>query len=294
MKKRSSFQGTKINPTRFDKSQLSFYMFLIPFSLLMLLPIVFILNHAFKPQSELFAYPPRFFVRRPTLDNFIELSRIASASGVPFSRYIVNSLLVTIVGVVAAIFITAFSAYALSKLKFRGKKFLFEVNTLALMFVPIAVQIPRYLIIAQSGLIDSYLAHILPMIVMPVAMFLIKQFIDQTPNELIESAKIDGASEMQIFLKIVFPVIMPAIATVGILAFQAIWNDTTTSILYINDESKRTIAFYMMSLTSAQGNTVAGQGMAAAAGLIMFLPNLILFIILQSKIMNTMAHSGIK
>jgi ABC-type glycerol-3-phosphate transport system permease component len=294
MKKSSSFQGTKINPSRFHPSQSKFYMFLIPFSMLMLLPIIFILNHAFKPQSELFAYPPRFFVRRPTLDNFIELSRIASASGVPFSRYVVNSLLVTIVGVIAAIFITAFSAYALSKLKFRGKKFLFEVNTLALMFVPIAVQIPRYLIVAQSGLIDSYFAHILPMIVMPVAMFLIKQFIDQTPNELIESAKIDGASEMQIFLKIVFPVIMPAIATVGILAFQAIWNDTSTSILYINDESKRTVAFYMMTLTSAQGNTVAGQGIAAAAGLIMFLPNLILFIILQSKIMNTMAHSGIK
>jgi len=294
MAKGSSFQGTKINPSRFHKSQLKFYSFLVPFSLLMLLPIIFILNHAFKSQSELFAYPPRFFVRRPTLDNFIELSRIASASGVPFSRYFVNSLIITIIGVFAAIFITAFSAYALSKLKFRGKKFLFEVNTLALMFVPIAVQIPRYLIIAQSGLIDTYFAHILPMIVMPVAMFLIKQFIDQTPNELIESAKIDGASEMQIFLKIVFPVILPAIATVGILAFQAIWNDTTTSILYINDESKRTIAFYMMSLTSQQGNTVAGQGMAAAAGLIMFLPNLILFVILQSKIMNTMAHSGIK
>ena len=291
---KSNFQGTKINPSRFDKSQLKFYLFLVPFSTLMLLPIIFIINHAFKPQSELFAYPPRFFVRRPTFDNFVELSRVASASGVPFSRYFVNSLLVTSVGVIAAVFITAFSAYALSKLKFRGKKFLFELNTLALMFVPIAVQIPRYLIIAQSGLIDTYWAHILPMIVMPVAMFLIKQFIDQTPNELIESAKIDGASEMQIFLKIVFPVIMPAIATVGILAFQAIWNDVTTSVLYINDESKRTIAFYMMSLTSLQGNTVAGQGMAAAAGLIMFLPNLILFIFLQSRIMNTMAHSGIK
>jgi multiple sugar transport system permease protein len=294
MAKSSSFQGTKINPSRFHKSQLKFYFFLIPFSTLMILPIIFITSHAFKPQSELFAYPPRFFVRRPTFDNFIELSRVASSSGVPFSRYFVNSLIVTIVGVFLAVFITAFSAYALSKLKFRGKKFLFELNTLALMFVPIAVQIPRYLIIAQSGLIDTYLAHILPMIVMPVAMFLIKQFIDQTPNELIESAKIDGASEMQIFLKIVFPVIMPAIATVGILAFQAIWNDTSTSILYINDESKRTMAFYMMTLTSVQGNTVAGQGLAAAAGLIMFLPNLILFIFLQSRIMNTMAHSGIK
>ncbi len=290
----ASFQGTKINPTRLHRSQLPFFLFLIPFSTLMILPILFIVNHAFKPRSELFAYPPRFFVRNPTFDNFNELSRLVSASGVPFSRYLVNSLIVTIIGVTLAIFITAFSAYALSKLKFRGKKLLFEINTLALMFVPIAVQIPRYLIIARSGLIDTYAAHILPVIVMPVAMFLIKQFIDQTPNEIIESAKIDGASEMQIFMKIVLPVIAPAIATVGILAFQAIWNDVSTSVLYINDESKRTLAFYMQSLTSLQGNTVAGQGMAAAASLIMFIPNLTLFIFLQGKVMNTMAHSGIK
>lgn len=290
----ASFQGTKINPTRLHKSQLPFFMFLVPFSTLMILPILFIINHAFKPRSELFAYPPRFFVRNPVFDNFNELSRLVSASGVPFSRYLVNSLIVTIIGVTLAIFITAFSAYALSKLKFRGKKLLFEINTLALMFVPIAVQIPRYLIIARSGLIDTYAAHILPVIVMPVAMFLIKQFIDQTPNEIIESAKIDGASEMQIFMKIVLPVIAPAVATVGILAFQAIWNDVSTSVLYINDESKRTLAFYMQSLTSLQGNTVAGQGMAAAASLIMFIPNLLLFIFLQGKVMNTMAHSGIK
>lgn len=293
-KRRSNFQGMKINPSRFHRSQLMFYILLVPFSILMLLPIVFIFNHAFKPIGELFAYPPRFFVRQPTFDNFIELGRITSSSGVPFSRYILNSLFVTLLGVGAAILITSLSAYGLSKLKFKGKKFLFEVNTIALMFVPIAVQIPRYLIIAQSGLIDSYLGHILPVIVLPVAMFLLKQFIDQTPNELIESAKIDGASEMEIFFKIIFPIILPAIATVGILSFQVLWNDVTTSILYINDESKRTLAFFMMSLTSLQGNTVAGQGMAAAASLIMFIPNLTLFIFLQSRVMNTMAHSGIK
>ena len=293
-KRRSNFQGMKINPSRFHRSQLIFYILLVPFSILMLLPIVFIFNHAFKPIGELFAYPPRFFVRQPTFDNFIELGRITSSSGVPFSRYILNSLFVTLLGVGAAILITSLSAYGLSKLKFKGKKFLFEVNTIALMFVPIAVQIPRYLIIAQSGLIDSYLGHILPVIVLPVAMFLLKQFIDQTPNELIESAKIDGASEMEIFFKIIFPIILPAIATVGILSFQVLWNDVTTSILYINDESKRTLAFFMMSLTSLQGNTVAGQGMAAAASLIMFIPNLTLFIFLQSRVMKTMAHSGIK
>ena len=289
-----SFQGTKINPTRFHRSQLPFFTVLILFSLFMLFPILFILNSAFKPQSELFAYPPRFFVQNPTFDNFTELFRVISGSGIPFSRYLVNSLFVTAVGVGLAILFTALSAYALSKLKFKGKKLLFEINTLALMFVPVAVQIPRFLIVAKAGLIDTYWAHILPVIVMPVAMFLVKQFIDQTPDELIESAKIDGASEMQVFFKIILPIVAPAIATVGILAFQSIWNDTTSSSLYVNDESKRTLAFYLNTLVAGRGNTVAGQGISAAAGLLMFLPNLILFVILQSKVMNTMAHSGLK
>ncbi|VEU80718.1 carbohydrate ABC transporter permease [Haploplasma axanthum] len=289
----SSFQGTKINPSRFDKSQLKFYLFLIPLSILMLLPILFIFNQAFKPQSELFEYPPKFFVRKPTMGNFSEFFRVMNATSVPLSRYIANTLFVTIIGVFLSIVFSALSAYGLSKLKFKGKKLLFEINTIALMFVPIAVQIPRYLIIARMGLIDNYLVHILPMIVLPVAMFLLKQFIDQVPNDLIESAKIDGASEMEIFIKVILPIISPAIATVGILSFQQIWNDVVSSTLYINDESKRTLAFFIQSLTSTH-NTVAGQGMAAAASLIMFLPNFILFVILQSKVMNTMAHSGIK
>lgn len=290
----SSFQGTKINPSRFHKSQIKFYLVLIPFSILMLLPILFIFNQAFKPQTELFEYPPKFFVRKPTLNNFSEFFRVMNSTSIPLSRYVANTVLITVIGVVLAILFSALSAYGLSKLKFKGKKVLFELNTVALMFVPIAVQIPRYLIIAKLGLIDSYLVHILPMLALPVAMFLLKQFIDQIPDELIEAAKIDGASEMEIFIKLIIPMIIPAIATVGILSFQSIWNDVTSSSLYINSESKRTLAFFIQSLTATQGNTVAGQGMAAAASLIMFLPNFILFVILQSKVMNTMAHSGIK
>ncbi|MFA6801347.1 MAG: carbohydrate ABC transporter permease, partial [Acholeplasmataceae bacterium] len=158
----NSFQGTKINPTKFNKSQLPFFFILIPFSMLMLFPILYIFNHAFKPLSELYAYPPRFFVRQPTLYNFSQLLKISSSSSIPFSRYLVNSLFVTLIGVGLSILFTSLAAYGLSKLKFKGKKILFELNTLALMFVPVAVQIPRYLVIAKLGLIDSYWAHILP------------------------------------------------------------------------------------------------------------------------------------
>jgi ABC-type glycerol-3-phosphate transport system permease component len=193
-----------------------------------------------------------------------------------------------------SILITSLAAYGLSKLKFKGKKLLFEINTLALMFVPIAVTIPRYLTMSEIGLIDSYLGLILPLIAIPVGLFLVKQFIDQTPNEVIESAKIDGASEMQIFLKIILPIIAPAVATVGILSFQLIWNDVVGSSLYVDSESLKTLPFYFSTLSALVGNPVAGQGMRAAASFIMFVPNIILFIFLQNKVMNTMAHSGIK
>lgn len=290
----SKFSGTKINPKKFHRSQIKFFAVLIPMSIFVGLPILFIINHAFKPLNELYAWPPRFFVRRPSFENFRSLVDLAADSGIPFSRYLFNSILVTSIGVFLSILITSLAAYGLSKLKFKGKKLLFEINTLALMFVPIAVTIPRYLTMSNVGLIDTYLALILPLIAIPVGLFLVKQFIDQTPNEVIESAKIDGASEMQIFLKIILPIIAPAVATVGILSFQLFWNDIIGSSLYVDSESIKTLPFYFSTLSALVGNPVAGQGMRAAASFIMFVPNIILFIFLQNKVMNTMAHSGIK
>ena len=163
------------------------------------------------------------------------------------------------------------------------------------MFVAIAVMIPRYLMIVQVNLSNNLLAHIVPALAMPVGLFLVKQFIDQLPNELIEAARLDGASEFTIITQIVVPLIKPALATVGLLAFQSVWNATESSNLYITDETLKTFAFYMNTLTTqAAGNTTAGAGMSAAASLIMFLPNFIIFIFMQSRVMNTMSHSGIK
>ncbi len=289
-----SYQGTKINPSRFHISQLKFYLILIPLAAFMALPILFIFSHAFKPLHELFAYPPRFLVQRPTLENFKMLFAQTSEAGVPLSRYLFNSLAVTAAVMFFSVFLSALAGYAFSKLKFRLKKALFEINTLALMFVPIAVAIPRYLAITKLGIIDTYWAHILPLIAMPVGLFLIKQFIDQVPQDIIEAAYIDGAGDFLIFIKIVLPVIKPALATVAILSFQAVWNNMETSSLYVNGEELKTLAFFMSTLAGGAGNTVAGQGMAAAAALLMFLPNLIIFVILQNQVMNTMAHSGLK
>ncbi|WNB92643.1 carbohydrate ABC transporter permease [Bacillus sp. NEB1478] len=291
----SSFQGTKMNPSKFHKSQIKFLLFLIPLAVFMALPIVFIFFHAFKPIDELFAYPPRFFVDKPTMQNFTDLFTKTNDTGVPMSRFLFNSVVITVIVVFLTVVISTMAGYALSKKDFKMKKAIFEINTLALMFVPAAVAIPRYLIIEKLQLINTFTVHILPLLAMPIGLFLVKQFIDQIPDELIEAAKLDGASDFKIFTKIIVPLVKPAIATIAILSFQLVWNSIESSSLYVNDETLKTFSFYMSTLTSqVTGNNVAGQGMAAAASLIMFVPNLIIFIILQSQVMNTMAHSGIK
>ncbi|NLM10892.1 MAG: carbohydrate ABC transporter permease [Clostridiaceae bacterium] len=287
------YRKSNINPKRFDRSQIKIILIILPLALFMLLPIVFIFSHAFKPMDELFAYPPRFFVARPALDNFYKLFKTTSTSAVPIGRYVFNTLMVTLVVVIGSVLISTFAAFALSKLRFRGKFTLMEINNAALMFVPVSVMIPRYLIINALGLIDTYLALILPVLAMPVCLFLIKQFTDQVPDSLIEAAYIEGASDFKVYQKIVLPLIKPAVATGAILSFQQVWGDIMSSAYYISNETLRTLPFFMNTLTSIS-NTIAGQGMAAAAGLIMFVPNLLLFIILQSNVMNTMAHSGLK
>ena len=289
----ASFQGTKMNPTRFHVSQLKFYLILAPISVFMVMPIVFIFSHALKPMDELYAFPPRFFAVNPTADNFRFLLSTFTTSGIPISRYLFNSAVITAATVVATIYISAAAGYAFSKKKFKLKNTLFAINTLALMFVPVAVSIPRYYIVVQLGLINDFLINILPLLAMPVGLFLIKQFIDQIPNELIEAAQMDGAGDWTIFRKIIIPMTMPAIATIAILSFQLAWNSADSSQLYINDEELKSFAYYMSTFTQAN-NEVAGQGIAAAAALIMFIPNLLIFIFMQSKVMNTMAHSGLK
>jgi ABC-type glycerol-3-phosphate transport system permease component len=294
-KRFSNLTNARINPKGFHPSQIKFYVLLTPLAFVMLLPIVFIFSHAFKPLDELFAYPPRFLVSNPTFQNFIDLFAKMGNSGIPVTRYLFNSIIITLVTVFATIIVSTTAAFALSKKRFKLKKTLFMVNTVALMFVPIAVSIPRFLIIEKIGLMNTFFVHIVPGLAMPVGLFLLKQFMDQIPDSVIEAAEMDGANDVQIYWKIILPMIKPAIATIAILAFQASWNNADTSAMYINSESMKTFAFYLSTLTATTtGNTVAGQGLQAASSLIMFLPNIIIFVILQNQVMNTMSHSGIK
>lgn len=288
-----AYKGKRINPKKFEPSQIKIILIILPLVIFMGLPIVFIINHAFKPMEELFAFPPTFFVKNLTWENFTKLMKFSSTSGIPLSRYVFNSLLVTALTVGLSLLLTTLSAFALAKIKFKGRNLLVQINQIAIMFVATAVLIPRYMVICKLGLIDNVLAHVLPLVAMPVALFLVKQFVEQVPDSLLEAAYMDGATDFQVYRKVILPMIRPAIATAAILVFQQVWTNMETSNYFFNDDSLKTLTFYMNTLVNAN-NGVAGQGMSAAASLIMFLPNLLLFIILQNKVMNTMASSGIK
>lgn len=288
-----AIKGNLANPRKFQKDQLKIYAVLLPMVVIMVFPIIYIVNHAFKPLEELFAYPPKFFVTNPSFENFFKLVNATASSTVPFSRYLFNSIFVTACVLGFTLFFTTMASFALSKMNFKGKKLLLAMNDIGLMFVGLALQIPRYLIVDKLGMHDTYLAHILPIIVLPVGLLLLKQFVDGVPSALIEAAHIDGAGEFMVYCKIILPLVKPAMATVSILMFQEVWNNIETSSMYIDAEVFKTFAFYMQTLSS-NTNSVAGQGLAAAATLIMFIPNVVLFVIMQSKVMSTMATSGIK
>ena len=292
-RKHKKFRGIKTNPQHFNISQLKFILIMLPMLIVTILPILYIFSHALKPLSELYAYPPKILASRITFDNFRNLFVAASQTGVPFVRYLFNSLVSTFFTIVFSILVGSLAAYSFSFLKYKGKKTLFALNQIAIMIVPVAIAVPRFIVMSSLGLTDNLFSHIVPLLVMPVGVFLVKQFRDQVPRELYEASIIDGASNWQIYRRVVVPLVKPALMTIAILSFQAAWNNIETSQLYVDNESLKTLPYYFSTLTLGN-SAIAAQGMSAAASLIIFVPNIVLFILLQRNVMNTMAYSGIK
>ncbi|MBO4327404.1 MAG: carbohydrate ABC transporter permease [Clostridia bacterium] len=255
-----------------------------------MLPLVYLVSTAFKPPEELFLYPPRFFVSNPTLDNFKMLSQVTANSLVPFTRYLFNTVLITVAYLFFLVWVNTMACYPLSKHTFPGKKFLFNMVTYSLMFIASAAGIPLYLIITGLHLDNTYLVFVIPGLANSTALFLMKQFMDQVPNEIFEAGKIDGASEWQLYTKIALPLLKNAQATIIILCFGGIWNESGTSTTYIYKEQLRSLGFFMSTI----GGGIARQGVAGVTALIMTFPSIIIFVIQQSRVMDTMAHSGIK
>jgi ABC-type glycerol-3-phosphate transport system permease component len=259
------------------------------FGLFFAFPLVFNINHAFKPLNEIFLFPPNIFVRRPTMNNFQDLFIIMSQSWVTFSRYIFNTVFITVAGTAGLIIVAAMGAFVVSKYKFPGAKIFFSGVIITLMFSGYVTAIPNYLVMAQLGWVDTYLSIIVPAFAMPMGFFLLKQFIDTIPDTLLEAAKVDGAKEFGIFIWIVLPMIKPAWLTVMIFSVQALWNARASNFIY--SEELKTLP-YALSQIIVTG--VARAGVGAAVALFVMIVPLVMFIFAQSNVLQTMANSGIK
>lgn len=262
---------------------------LLAFGSFMVLPLIYTVNNAFKPLDELFIFPPRFLVRNPTLENFTDLVVIMGNSWVPFTRYVANTLLITLVGTAGHILLASAAAYPLAKFRFPGSNMLFRIVVLSLMFSPHVTAIPNYLVMSQLGWINTQAAIIVPSLAFSLGLFLMKQFMEQIPDALIEAAKIDGANEYRVFWQIVMPNVKPAWLTLMILQFPALWGTDGGSFIY--SENLKTL-HYALSQVIQGGIARAGVG-AAVALLLMTVP-ILLFIISQSSVIQTMATSGMK
>ena len=281
----------KIRKKRLSRStggDLVIFFFLALGAAFMAMPMVYTISQAFKPLNELWLFPPQFFVRNPTMDNFNDLLVLMGKSWVPISRYLFNSLFIVIVGMLGNVITGSLAAYALSKHVFPGRNLINQVIVLSLMFSPAVTSIPNYLTISWLGWVNTYWSVIVPQWQWTLGLYLMRNFIGAMVHDsLLEAARIDGASEFRIYAQIVMPLVKPAWLTLIILVFQNLWKETGS--LFIYAEELKTLP-YALSQVAAGG--IARAGVSAAITLVMMAVPIIVFVINQSKIVETMGTSG--
>ena len=278
---------TKVNRSVGDNAFVFFLLTLL--ALFTALPLYLSIINSLKPLNELWIFPPRFYVMNITFANFRDLFSIMEDSTVPFARYIFNTMFTTVVGTFGCVIIGSMCAYPMAKHRYPGSRFFFRLVWLSLMFSPAVMTIPTYLIVSRLNLIDNYASIILPAFGGTLSVYLMKQFIEQIPDAILEAARIDGASEYRIFWSIVMPSVKSAWLTVVLFTVQSLW--TTTGTTYIYTESKKPLSYALNQIITSG---VARAGVAAAASVLMMSVPICVFIFTQSNVIETMASSGVK
>jgi len=277
-------------PNRSRLGDIFVYITLLASGWFFILPLLYAVNSAFKPLDEIFLFPPKLWVNKPTLDNFADLFVLMGKTWVPFSRYIFNTVFITTAGTLGHLLIASMAAYVLSKYKFPGSKAFFTIVVTALMFTPQVMAIPNYLVMTRLRWVNTYWAIIVPAFAAPIGLFLMKQFMEQIPDVLIEAAKVDGAKEVRIYFKVIMPLVKPASLTLSIFSILNLWNTRASNFIY--DEELKTLPYALSQIIT--GGQIARAGVSAAVTLFILIVPLIFFILAQSSIIETMASSGIK
>lgn len=264
--------------------------FLISAGAFSVLPLLYCIVTSFKPLDELLVFPPRFFVKRPTIANYMALPTLLSKVQVPVSRYLFNSVFTTAVGTFLQIVFASLAAFTFSKSKIKYGKSLFWLVQLMLLYNSVTLGLPQYYIFSRLRMIDTYWVYILPTIASATACFLMKQFLDvSVPDALMEAARIDGAGVLTIYWKIIMPILKPAWMTVLLFAFQGMWAASPNNTIF--SEQLKTLPQVMTSI-SAGG--IARTGSAMAVTVLLNIPPILVFLITQGNVLETMSSSGIK
>ncbi len=258
--------------------------------LFMFLPMLYVVMQSLKPLDELWMFPPRFYVVNPTLSNYTDLFSLMNTSWVPFSRYIFNTVFVSVIGTTGNLFFSSLAAYAMAKIKFPGGKLMFKTVQRSLMFHATVTSITSFMIMGALGWVDTYWARIIPAWATSMGLYLMKQFMETNVNDsVLESSRLDGAGELRTYWTIAMPMVKPAWLTLIIFSFKDLWNAGAS--VYIQSEQLKSFN-YAIQQVMAGGIKRAGAG--AASTVIMMLVPIIVFVISQSNIIETMGSSGRK
>jgi len=264
--------------------------FLVIMGAFMFLPMVYAISQSLKPLDELWMFPPKFLVKKPTFENFSDLFILMSDSWVPFSRYIFNTVFITAAGTFGNLLLGSMAAYALSKIKFPGRAMIFQIVQKSLMFTATVTGIANFLTFSTLGMIDSHLAIIVPACASSLGLYLMKQFMDSAVGDAtLESARLDGCSEFKTFWVIAMPMVKPGWLTLIVYSFQGLWN--TGSSIYLYSEQLKTLNYAIGQLTTG---SISRAGVSAASTVVMMIIPIVVFVISQSSIIETMASSGMK
>lgn len=265
------------------------FILLALLGIFMIFPLYYSIIQSFKPISELFVFPPKLYVVSPTGENFSNLFKVAGNLWVPFSRYVFNSVFITIVITIMHVFVCCCCAFCLSKCRFPGYFFLNQLIVTALLFTSTATWIMQFVVMAKMGMINTYWALILPSVATPMGLYLMRQSMSTINDSIIDAAKVDGAGAFRTCWQVVIPNQKPAIATLIIFVFQGAWNVQGGALVY--EEDLKTLPT-IMSQIAASG--IARQGIIYASAVVLMIPPLVIFLIAQSNVMETMANSGMK
>lgn len=276
--------------TRSKAGNFFYVLFLVAFGAFSVLPLIYSIATSLKPLDELLIFPPRFFVTRPTLENYLALPGLLSNLRVPLSRYIFNSLFISLFSTFLYVVVATMAAFVLARSEIKGKKIIFTLVQFALLFNTYTLGVPRYLIYSYTGMIDTYWVMILPHVASTMGVFLMKQYMEGAiPVALLEAARIDGAGPFRIFWQIVLPIVKPCLLTLTLFGFREAWATIPDGTVF--SETLKTLPTIMGQITSGG---IARSGSAMAVTVIMMIPPILVYMISQSNVMESMSSAGIK